>query len=343
MLVPKERTCFVQKHNDRALAQGLNTLLRPSESSVTSSSGPGLHLWALPADVAEMFDLKKLLPLSHSGRMNQALYPASHQQWRSECNPAPLLGNQSSTTKRYEWRNTEKSTEPSLGAGKGFPVEVTPQLKLEGWLEVDQTPKGKKSVLCKGGVVHRCHKRREGSFRELEVRKYRSQREASGERRDSKNLIPWSEHKGLGSLVKWSRGLYLQWKPIPQWQWEAADDLPVRCRKDTIHRTGTEKGHNNFSWLWIQCGDGMIMRCAECNRSRRKTGPAWGGWEGSQRMMNSKGHVKDVVFSAIFLWAPLILIHYIPVDLLCLENSTYSTSYSCFFFFNFRSTCVFIV
>ena len=69
---------------------------------------------------------------------------------------------QSPTTKRYaECEGTQsKATEPSLGAGTSFPVEVTPQLKLEGCVEVDQTPKGKKSVLCRRTVVHRCQEER---------------------------------------------------------------------------------------------------------------------------------------------------------------------------------------
>lgn len=75
----------------------------------------------------KMFDFKKKASATQPFRQD-------------ESGTVPSISNegvnatQSSTTKRYaECEGTQrKATEPSLGAGKGFPVEVTPQLKLEG-------------------------------------------------------------------------------------------------------------------------------------------------------------------------------------------------------------------
>ena len=109
ILVPKERTCFVQGHT--MTGQPTQGLLYYSltECSVISSSEPGLHLWALPADMAQNVWLKK--SFCHSAiQAGWIRHCTQHRQWRGECNPVPPLGNPECHYQEIcrVWKNTEQ-------------------------------------------------------------------------------------------------------------------------------------------------------------------------------------------------------------------------------------------
>ena len=97
----------------------------------------------------KMFDLKKASVTQPSRQDESGTVPSSGNEGVN-ATQSHSWETQSSTTERYAEceRTQSKATEPSLGAGKGFPVEVTPKLKLEGWEEAEQT-QGK--VFCAEG------------------------------------------------------------------------------------------------------------------------------------------------------------------------------------------------
>ena len=80
-----------------------------------------------------LFDLKKVSVTQPFRQDESGTVPSSGNEG---VNATQSHGweTQSSITERYaECEGTQsKATEPSLGAGKGFPLEVTPKLKLEG-------------------------------------------------------------------------------------------------------------------------------------------------------------------------------------------------------------------
>lgn len=234
---------------------------------------------------------------------NEGLKVTQSHHWETQSNANEI---------HRVWKSTEQSW-----AGKGFPEEVTPKLRPEGWVEVGEAQNGKKSVLEECSVQKDCSakvSREEGAasvswacmnagFKEKGVGWHEI-----GEVK----YIPWSEHKGPCELsYKFTCITFHEcplsddnrkpWKVSQNWYRKIPSIAPGQS-KDTI---------NSCWWVWstwVQSATGA---------GRRDWGSAWRGWEGSQRMSIVKGTLGDLLFfSAMFYEHPLTVfgIHHIPVD-----------------------------
>ena len=122
MWVPKGRMCLVQGHRMAGqLAQGLLNY-STGECSVISYSGPGPHLWALPADVAQNVWFKK--SFCHSAiQAGWIRHCTQQRQWRGECNPVPQLGNPEFHYREIcrVWKDTEQGYRAQSGSWQRLP------------------------------------------------------------------------------------------------------------------------------------------------------------------------------------------------------------------------------
>lgn len=193
MLVPREKTCFVQGHTMTGqLAQGL---FHYSSSAQQSPPDQGCNCGFCQLIWHKMFDKITFVtqPFSQDGSGtvlgigNEGVKVTRSHHWETQSNANEI---------RRVWKSTEQSW-----AGKGFPEEVTPKLRPEGWVEVGEAQNGKKSVLEECSVRKDCSakvSREEGaaSVSWACMNAGFKDKGAGWHEIGEVKYIPWSEHKG---------------------------------------------------------------------------------------------------------------------------------------------------